>query len=115
MPPKERQPDAEPTVQDLLKALLLLANEERESRAPAPPSQVRTEVLLAEAGFEHRTVAAMLGKNPDAVRMAVTRAKKPAKTSAASPAKAPARKTASARKSDQQAAGPDAWTGADGA
>lgn len=72
--------------EDLLRAILAVLVDQREAAAASRPDQVRTEVLLAGAGLDHQTIAQLLGKNPDAVRMLLSRSQ--------SKKAAPARKTA---------------------
>ncbi len=59
----------------ILLAILSLLVDEREQRALSRPSQTKTEVVLADAGLPHGVIARMLNKQPDAVRMAITRAR----------------------------------------
>jgi hypothetical protein len=44
---------------------------------------LKPEALLALAGFTHREIGAMLGKNPAAVAQAVSRARRAGKSSGA--------------------------------
>jgi DNA-directed RNA polymerase specialized sigma24 family protein len=57
-------------------ALLALAVAEREERIDPDLVGRKTETILAEAGLSYGQISAVTGKKPDAVRMAVTRAKK---------------------------------------
>lgn len=66
-------PDSESTDQ-LLRAILALLIDERESRGIEPPTQ-RTEVLLANAGLGATEIAQLTGKQPAAIRMALSRAR----------------------------------------
>ena len=61
--------------QTLLRALLLLAIDEREARPPAA-EETRTEVLLAAAGFGSAEIAQLTGKNPSSVRVTLSRARR---------------------------------------
>jgi DNA-directed RNA polymerase specialized sigma24 family protein len=61
---------------DLLLAILTILVDQRDQMAADRAGQTRTELVLASAGFSYATIAQLLGKNPDAVRMMVTRAKK---------------------------------------
>jgi DNA-directed RNA polymerase specialized sigma24 family protein len=65
----------ETETQDLLRALLVLAIDERESR-PRPEEAARTEVLLASAGLGSGEIAQLTGKNPSSVRVTLSRARK---------------------------------------
>lgn len=65
--------DAE--VQDLLKALIALLADERESRVQDDSSSRKTEILLADAGLSSSLIAQLIGKQPDAVRKAISRAR----------------------------------------
>lgn len=60
---------------DLLLAILTLLVDGREQMAVDRPQQAKTEILLSNAGLPYGTIAALLGKKPDAVRMMITRAK----------------------------------------
>ncbi len=60
----------------LLLAMLTLMIDERERVAGGNPGQVKTELLLASAGLPYQQIAAMMNKNPDAVRMMLTRMRK---------------------------------------
>lgn len=55
--------------------VLALLVEEREERIKGDRSATKTEVVLANAGLSYDDIAAVTGKKPDAVRMAVTRKK----------------------------------------
>jgi DNA-directed RNA polymerase specialized sigma24 family protein len=61
----------------LLKAILALMVDEREAR-PASDRERRTEVLLASAGLGASEIAELTGKQPGAVRMALSRARRTA-------------------------------------
>jgi DNA-directed RNA polymerase specialized sigma24 family protein len=77
----ETRADSPEDAVPLLRGLLMLTLEQREGalEADRPSTQ-----LLADAGLDYRQIAELLGKSPDAVRMALTRAKKtPAKKTAA--------------------------------
>jgi len=56
----------------LLGVLALLAAD-RAERDPEPT--LATEVVLDAAGLDHRLIADVIGKKPDAVRMKISRAK----------------------------------------
>lgn len=66
-------PDSESTDQ-LLRAILALLIDERESREIEPPAR-RTEVLLADAGLGATEIAQLTGKQSAAIRMALSRAR----------------------------------------
>ncbi|MFL6090449.1 MAG: sigma factor-like helix-turn-helix DNA-binding protein [Aeromicrobium sp.] len=74
------EPSRPPSPEDaipLLRALLMLALEQREAtqETDRPSTQ-----LLEDAGLDYRQIADLLGKSPDAVRMALSRSRKtPAK------------------------------------
>lgn len=57
-------------------ALLRLAVAEREERAEPELAKRKVELLLNECGLDAGQIAALTGKKPDAVRMAIKRAKK---------------------------------------
>lgn len=59
--------------------VLALMVEEREARLGSDGNAVKTEVLLAQAGLSNEEIATVMGKKPDAVRMAIQRAKAKAK------------------------------------
>lgn len=65
----------ETDTQTLLRALLVLAIDERESR-PRIEEDVRTEVLLAAAGLGSTEIAHLTRKNPSSVRVTLSRARK---------------------------------------
>jgi hypothetical protein len=67
---------ADVSTNDLLKAILAVLLDEREAKAAERPGQSRPEILLAGVGMGHQVIAQLLGKNPDAVRMMLARAKK---------------------------------------
>jgi DNA-directed RNA polymerase specialized sigma24 family protein len=56
----------------LLGILALLAADRAERD---PPASLPTELVLDAAGLDYQTIAAVIGKNPDAVRMKIARAK----------------------------------------
>jgi len=59
----------------VLMGVLALLVEEREQRIQGDRSSVRTELVLARVGMSPDDIAAVMGKNKDAVRMAISRAK----------------------------------------
>jgi DNA-directed RNA polymerase specialized sigma24 family protein len=59
----------------LLKAMLAIMIDERESRPPEQRKR-RTELVLAEAGLGPAEIAELTGKQPAAVRMALSRARR---------------------------------------
>lgn len=58
-----------------LAGILALLIEEREERGREGKSAEKIEVLLSKAGLSNEEIAAVTGKQPSAVRMAVSRAK----------------------------------------
>lgn len=62
-------PSTDPALLGLL-ALLVADRAERD-----PPPDVSTELVLDSAGLDYRLIATIIGKNPDAVRMKISRAK----------------------------------------
>lgn len=66
----------EPGVDDLLRAMLALMVDDREARAADRPGQIKTEVLLAEAGLGAGQIATLLNKQPGAVRMTLSRTRR---------------------------------------
>lgn len=56
----------------LLRAVVILMSEALSATEGAP----KPEPLLHRAGLGHSEIAELLDKNPDAVRMAISRAKK---------------------------------------
>lgn len=74
---------------DLLRAILTVLIDEREQRGAERPGQRRTELILADAGLPPATIAQLLGKNSDAVRMAIARARKSASSPTASRNRSP--------------------------
>ena len=73
----EQNDTASVGVEDLLLALIALEVDKRERSLTA--DQVKTELLLSTVGLGHQQIAKIMGKNPDAVRMMISRSKvKPA-------------------------------------
>ncbi|HVE95072.1 MAG TPA: hypothetical protein VNB24_09140 [Acidimicrobiales bacterium] len=67
------------TVEQLLTAVLAVLLDEREQRVREQPAARKPEALLADAGLPVPVIATLLGKQPSAVRMSVSRARsKPA-------------------------------------
>ena len=62
-------------IRDLLRGLVALAVDERERRIEDPASAKKSEVLLSDAGLSTLAIAEILGKNPDAVRKTLSRAR----------------------------------------
>ena len=67
-------PRVEITLEELLLASLVLQLADREERLSGAPS-LRSEVLLADAGLGLGTIAQLTGKNYEAVKAAVRRAR----------------------------------------
>ena len=59
---------------EVLRALALLADE-REQRIQGDRSAEKTELVLARAGLSNEQIAVAVGKNYDAVRKTITRAR----------------------------------------
>lgn len=72
------------SVEALLLALVALEVDKRESIAA--DGQIKTEVLLNSAGLTSQQIALIMNKNAAAVRMTLSRAKKPAKSTKKDPA-----------------------------
>lgn len=66
------------SAESLLLGLLTLQIEEREAKG-FDLNRTKTEILLASAGLTYQQIAAMMNKNPDAVRMMLVRNTKPVK------------------------------------
>lgn len=62
-------------IRDLLRALVALAIDERETRLTETPIHTKSEVLLSEAGLSTPMIAAVMNKKSDAVRKAISRAR----------------------------------------
>jgi DNA-directed RNA polymerase specialized sigma24 family protein len=58
-----------------LVGVLALLIAQREEAGDTTPKR-RTELVLADAGFSPSQIARLVGKRPDAVRMAIARARK---------------------------------------
>lgn len=65
----------EMTVDKAMAGILALMVEEREQRVDGDKDAVEIEVLLARAGLSNEDIAAVTGKNPNAIRVALHRAK----------------------------------------
>ena len=78
--PKADSPAQNLSIESLLLALLTLQIDEREKNGVAD-DQLKTEVLLSKAGLTYQQIATMMNKNPDAVRMMLSRFTKPTKKS----------------------------------
>ncbi len=63
------------TVEKAMAGILALMVEERERRVDGDKGAVKIEALLARAGLSHEDMAAVTGKNPNAIRVALHRAK----------------------------------------
>lgn len=68
-------PPVPATAEQLLTAVLAVLLDEREQRVKDQPQARKAETLLADAGLPIPVVAALLGKQTAAVRMAVSRAR----------------------------------------
>ncbi|MEN3282733.1 MAG: hypothetical protein V7607_3873 [Solirubrobacteraceae bacterium] len=58
----------------LPRALVILLAQDRDERVAGEAALKRTELVLGEAGFGTTQIAAMLGRNAEAVRSVVRRA-----------------------------------------
>jgi hypothetical protein len=58
-----------------LAGILALLVEEREERTKGDKNAEKIEVMLSNAGLSNENIAAVTGKQPDAVRMTLARAK----------------------------------------
>ncbi|MEA2639646.1 MAG: hypothetical protein QOF51_1040 [Chloroflexota bacterium] len=65
----------EMSVEKAMAGILALMVEEREQRVEGDKDAVKIEVLLARAGLSNEDIAAVTGKNPNAIRVALHRAK----------------------------------------
>lgn len=66
----------EAEVRALLLAVATMLADDRETRVGVEPQAERTEVLLARVGLSAAQIGAILGKQPGAVRMTLSRARK---------------------------------------
>jgi len=60
------------TTEQLLAAVIALLVDERQSRIG--DGELKTEILLHRAGLPYQLIASVMGKQPDAVRKAISRA-----------------------------------------
>lgn len=63
------------TVEKAMTGILALMVEDRERRTDGDKEALKIEVLLARAGLSSEDIAAVTGKNPNAIRVALQRAK----------------------------------------
>jgi hypothetical protein len=70
-------PEEASTTDPALVGILALLVADRAEREPEP--RLATELVLDAAGLDHRLIANVIGKKPDAVRMKISRAKALAK------------------------------------
>ncbi|MEO6701019.1 MAG: helix-turn-helix transcriptional regulator [Jatrophihabitantaceae bacterium] len=75
MPVRRADGDDLPSTDELLLGILTLLADDREQRVRNSSDQPRTELLLSSAGLSNEFIARALGKNPNAVRMLISRAK----------------------------------------
>jgi DNA-directed RNA polymerase specialized sigma24 family protein len=68
----EAQPE---TIEQLLRALLALEAADRDERAAVHDDVHRSELVLSDAGFTPGQIAAVLGRNREAVKSTVRRAR----------------------------------------
>lgn len=74
MPNKDKPTEtASVGTEELLLALISLEVDKRERSLDS--SQLKTELLLANTGLGYQQIAKIMGKNPAAVRMMITRSK----------------------------------------
>lgn len=57
----------------LTRAMLLLQISQLQGAAGQAPANLKLEIILADAGFAHREIAAILGKSLPAVSKAISR------------------------------------------
>jgi DNA-directed RNA polymerase specialized sigma24 family protein len=62
-------------IRDLLLATVALLAEDRDRRIGSDPAADKTEVVLASCGLNAGVIARVLGKQPDAVRKSLSRAR----------------------------------------
>jgi hypothetical protein len=67
------------SLETALVGILAVLVDEREARIGDGYEATKTDVLLSNAGLSYDEIAALLNKKKDAVRMTVTRSKKPTK------------------------------------
>jgi hypothetical protein len=70
-----READTNSNVEKTLAGILALLADEREHRIQGDRAAEKTELVLARAGLSNEQIAAAVGKNYDAVRKAITRAR----------------------------------------
>jgi hypothetical protein len=63
------------TVEKAMAGILALMIDEREHRVQGDKDALKIEVLLARAGLSNEDIAAVTGKNANAIRVALHRAK----------------------------------------
>jgi RNA-binding protein YlmH len=68
--------DAPSRVEMLMQAQLILQAADRDDRADGPERIRRADVVLAEAGFSQANIAHVLGRNREAVKSSLRRARK---------------------------------------
>jgi hypothetical protein len=97
----DEQTKAPPDLATIGLAVLALLVDEREARIAGDSDARPTEALLGKAGLSSPTIGELVGKTPGAVRMTVSRSKKPRAGRSAteqSAAKKPAERTSAASK-----------------
>ncbi|HEX6681099.1 MAG TPA: hypothetical protein VF063_10670 [Gaiellaceae bacterium] len=72
---RSREAEANTSLEKTLAGVLALLADEREHRVKGDRSAEKTELVLARAGLSIEQIAAAVGKNYDAVRKAITRAR----------------------------------------
>jgi DNA-directed RNA polymerase specialized sigma24 family protein len=72
---RSREEEVNTNLEKTLAGILALLADEREHRIQGDLSPEKTELVLARAGLSNEQIAAAIGKNSDAVRKTITRAK----------------------------------------
>lgn len=72
---RNRDTEANSSLEKTLAGILALLADEREHRIKGDRTAEKTELVLARAGLTIDQIAAAVGKNYDAVRKAITRAR----------------------------------------
>jgi DNA-directed RNA polymerase specialized sigma24 family protein len=62
-------------ISDLLRAVVALLSDDRERQIAKEPGPEKTELILSACGLTAQQIARLLGKQPDAVRKTLSRAR----------------------------------------